>query len=52
MFGLQEGFRKVVIAIYLEAEDFEAMKKVGAVQPWAQTGRRVNQRNVLKCCPD
>ena len=25
------GDRKVIVAIYLEAEDFEAMKKVGLV---------------------
>ena len=37
MFGLQEGVPKVTIAIYLEAEDFESMKKVGAVQPQPQT---------------
>ena len=32
----------MVIAIYLEAEDFEAMKKVGAVQPWPQTWAQCN----------
>ena len=32
MFGLQERVPKVVVAIYLEAEDFEAMKKVGAAR--------------------
>ena len=48
MFGLQEGVPKVVIAIYLEAEDFEAMKKVGAVQPWPLY---VFNINYCKCRP-
>ena len=48
MFGLQEGVPKVVIAIYLEAEDFEAMKKVGAVQPWPQTWAQCNSKKCFE----
>ena len=48
MFGLQEGVPKVVIAIYLEAEDFEAMKKVGAVQPRAQTWAQCNSKKCFE----
>ena len=48
MLGLQEGVPKVVIAIYLEAEDFEAMKKVGAVQPWPQSWAQCNSRKCFE----